>query len=312
MKLPRRVFGSFACAFLALSIASCNSDNTEKSDVGSQGMREVVTEYGEVDVPSVPQRVVALNTGAAANISALGVDPVAVGIIGPSDRENGWVSSDWKIDDNLYANGEVNLELLSQLNPDLIIADTYQVPDREVFEKLNEIAPTVLPASSDVNVGWEDRLMLQAQAVGKENEAVDRVGEIKRKFQNFGSDAGLRSLTYNFVGYGGSSGFGYGNGSILELYGLEPASSQNNTQVNSEIADEKISDLNGDILFIAAGDNKAQAEATPGFGNLPSVRSGRVFFGDDAAIAGAINSPNLLSLDFLFNSLSEFLSHVSE
>ena len=73
---------------------------------------------------------------------------------------------------------EPSLEELSMMDLDLIIADVSR--HSEIYEDLNKIAPTIVLKSIDSSYEeYKENFKTIAKAVGKENEATEKVEEIK-------------------------------------------------------------------------------------------------------------------------------------
>ncbi len=310
----RAATGAVAGALAVLLAAGCGTaqdtaDAASGADA-SDGTHPltVETRFGAVTVGQAPERVVALGFAPAEEALALGVEPVSVA----EDPDTLAESVPWMAEEIadtadaglLGGQGEPHLEAIAAADPDLIIAQTYQVTDQATFDNLNAIAPTVLPATDDVNVDWDVRLLTTAQALGRTDEAEELVGQIRTEFAEVGAgvpDIGER--TYQWV-RADTGGYTFGNGSLFELFGLRPADNQDNTQGAEPLSRERTADLDADLLAVWApgGEDRRRLDSDPLFQDLPSVQAGTVYHAD-LAFANAINSAGPISLRWLAEEL---------
>ncbi len=96
---------------------------------------------GETAISGIPQRVVTLEWSYTEDLLALGVQPVGVADIA---GYNSWVKIPIALADDVVDVGtrqEPNLETLTALSPDLIIAPSFRIA--ESYAQLSAIAPTI-------------------------------------------------------------------------------------------------------------------------------------------------------------------------
>lgn len=130
---------------------------------------------GDVTLPGVPQRIIAIEWNLVEYVLALGVQPVAIADI---EGYNAWVEIGIELDPAVADVGlryEPNLESVAAITPDLILGITGR--DEAILEQLTGIAPTLLLDSfptvegetplADIN----DTLRTIAIALGKEDFA---------------------------------------------------------------------------------------------------------------------------------------------
>lgn len=119
--------------------ATTQTDATQ-ADATQAGAVVVAHEQGELTLTEIPQRVVALEYSYMDALIALGVTPVGYADDGvPAYLLNRLQGTDAVA---VGTRNEPNLELISQLQPDLIIADVTR--HSEIYEHLNAIAPTLI------------------------------------------------------------------------------------------------------------------------------------------------------------------------
>ncbi|MFC3995807.1 ABC transporter substrate-binding protein [Nocardiopsis sediminis] len=273
------------------------------------------TLHGDVTVPEQPERVVALGVAAADELISLGVEPVAVAADPGTLQDN----APWLADriagtadaDLVPLDGEPNLEAIASAGPDLIVAEAYQVQDEAVFDRLNAIAPTIAPATDAVNPDWDERLLTTAQALGRTEEAEEIIDTITAEFAEAGAAVpGIDERTYQWV-RADPDGYGFGNGSLFELFGLRPAGNQDNTQTGDALSREDTAELDADLLAVWAqsDEQRAELDADPLFRDLPAVESGTVYYAD-LAFANAINSPAPISLRWIRDELEPVIGEL--
>lgn len=130
---------------------------------------------GDVTLPGIPQRVVAIEWNLVEYVLALGVQPVAIADI---EGYNAWVDIGIELAPDVADVGlryEPNLESIAAVTPDLILGVTNR--DEAILDQLSGIAPTILLDSyptvegetplDDIN----DTLRTIAIALGKEDTA---------------------------------------------------------------------------------------------------------------------------------------------
>lgn len=269
----------------------------------------LTTQYGEVTIPAQPERVVALTVPAADALITLGIRPAVVAV-DPTTIAAYYPWMAGQLDDIADASlvsaaGEVNLEAVAQTKPDLIVGATYLFADAAAFKQINDIAPTVIADSTAINVNWDQRLTATAAAFGLTDEANGIIDGIRADFAEVGSQVpGIDAKTYQWV-RADPDGFGFGNGSVLELFGLQPAANQDNTQNGPALSKENTAQLDADLLGVWAptDDLRSGLDSDPLYQALPSVQNGTVFYAD-MPMAMAANTPAPMALAWLKDEIA--------
>ncbi|MFD3163468.1 ABC transporter substrate-binding protein [Herpetosiphon sp. NSE202] len=106
------------------------------------GTRTFTHALGEISIPNVPQRVIALDWMYLEDVVALGVQPV-----GAIDLENypKWIDLPLTIDPSVVsigANPAPDFETIAALKPDLILVGSLR--GETIYDQLNAIAPTMM------------------------------------------------------------------------------------------------------------------------------------------------------------------------
>lgn len=184
--------GVAALAVAALTLTACTggpaTSGGTSDGVASDGAFPVTvsTEFGDVTVEKKPVRVVALGWGDAETALALGVQPVgasdwlAFGGEGVGPWAEGLYDEAPKIIDTL----EPSYEAIAALKPDLIL-DTKSSGDKDRYEKLSSIAPTVgVPEGKTSYLTTMDEQMdLVSSALGKHDEGEKLLDEVDASYE---------------------------------------------------------------------------------------------------------------------------------
>lgn len=326
LKKPRQIrpahrgMSAAVILLVAALLSACGSSGDAAEDGSSaEGYPFTVqTSQGEVTITDPPERVVALSVSTADELLSLGVEPVKVAI-NPDELESGYP---WLADelasiadaDLLQENYELNVEAIAAAEPDLILAQTYQVSDKAVFDQLNAIAPTITPDSEAVNVDWDERLLKTAEAIKKTDEAEALIAEIEAEFGTIADSVpGIESKTYQWVRVDPDA-FGFGNGSVLELFGLKPAENQDNTMnTNPTLSKEKTAELDADLLAVWAPTKELRddLDKDPLFQELPAVKAGTVVYAE-LDFANAANSPSPTALRWLKDKMAPYIESLGD
>lgn len=136
-RATRALRAAFAVAALALTVTST---------VQAQDARTIAHELGETTITGTPVRIVALEFSFVQALDSLGVVPVGITDDNQPDRIEQNLGK--KIEySSVGTRLEPNLELISALQPDLIIADERR--HGAIYEQLSAIAPTIVLNSWD-------------------------------------------------------------------------------------------------------------------------------------------------------------------
>lgn len=142
----------------------------------------IVDAYGEQTIKGTPERIVVLEWSYAEDLLALGIQPVGVADM---DGFNQWVKIEEEFDatvEDVGTRQEPNLEAISRLNPDLIIAVDFR--HEQFMDSLEGIAPVVTfspygeEAIQDHYQNMVKEFNMVAQIVNKEKEAEEVLAEL--------------------------------------------------------------------------------------------------------------------------------------
>ncbi|MCL6705938.1 ABC transporter substrate-binding protein [Pseudomonas sp. R2.Fl] len=244
--------------------------------------RDIRHELGSTVVSGKPARIVALEFSFVQALDALGVVPVGIADDNQARRIEQLLGK--QID---YASVgtrlEPNLELVSSLMPDLIIAD--EVRHAGIYEQLGSIAPTIVLNS------WEGDYRTIKESVVTIADALGKRGEGQRVLAAHDETiaalaAGIPSgeqrrillavATPDSMSLHTSSSF---TGSVFEALGLTPAI-RSSDAVESGAGLERLIAVKPDILLVATdsgGTVLDQWKKNAAWSNIPAIRDGMVF-----------------------------------
>lgn len=186
-----RVAASVMLAGSVVAVTTaCGSSDEDGSDGGGEGTRIVDSAYGEIEVPEDPKRVAAVSFATPFQLRSLDVTPVATFDYEDfshrtSDEEKEFLEPLEKL--GVPRNLETELVALSE--PDLIVGSTYDV-DKELFDKLTGIAPTVI-IEGEADGDWRGVLQ-QLSDVLDAGDALertktdydDKMSELQEEYRN--------------------------------------------------------------------------------------------------------------------------------
>ncbi|MGC4189875.1 MAG: iron-siderophore ABC transporter substrate-binding protein [Thermomicrobiales bacterium] len=138
----------------------------------------VPTAFGDVTVPANPTRVVAITDGAIDAAVALGIEMIGVTSSANFETVAAYLAD--KVDPAItYVGGwgELDVEKIVELKPDLILADSYlNAQDEGLYDTLSAVAPVVAPTLYEATgidglQRWEYEQLIYGHALGKTEES---------------------------------------------------------------------------------------------------------------------------------------------
>jgi iron complex transport system substrate-binding protein len=185
MTLLRRRGAALAAAILsaALVLTGCGSDGNDSGDTAGE-TRTVKADNGSIEVPTDPQRVVAIGNATLPFID-VGGKPVGV-TFSPGTPTLETVPKEYRATfeaatDLGPSGSEVDLEKLASLKPDLILAVFLQDDFDQVGEQLQSIAPTVFYNNT---TEWRTTAAGIAGASNEADALDDKVAEFEKRLTN--------------------------------------------------------------------------------------------------------------------------------
>jgi len=293
-------------------------DKAVQTLTNQSGTRTISHDMGETEINGIPKRIVALEWTYAEDLVTLGVQPIGVA---DTEGMKKWVNlKDLELSENVTdvgQRGSPNLETIAKIQPDLIIGTDYN--DKPIYDRLNEIAPTLLlspyPKQAE-NTGQLERMqqefMEMADIVGRHDQGVAVLNRLNQTFEEASRTLAQTNVSDNkFVV---AAGYTFEDSTFLRLYtdngiaveilegmGLENAWDVDYAQyAYSDVGLEnlaKVEDAN--FFYIAQNDDdifKTTYKDNPVWKNLRFVQEGRVYpIGGDTWVAGGPISAELIA-----------------
>ncbi|MFI5644469.1 ABC transporter substrate-binding protein [Kitasatospora sp. NPDC051705] len=274
----------------------------------------VDTATGPVVVPGAPLRVVVLDTDALDSALTLGITPVGAALPAADTRfPEYWPDSRVAGIRLIGPAGAPDLTAVRALRPDLLLSN--QTRDGDRYDRLREIAPTVLTQTS--GAPWKANVQLHAQALSREDAAAAFAGAYQKHAGQVAQSlsaaklSGRRVSLVRFVEGGGIRMFGRQSfpGTVLADAQVARPDAQNVDQSDVEVPLDQIGRADGDLLLYATyGDPEragtAAALASPGWQALGAVRAHRAFPVDDQLWFQGIG---YTGANFVLDELQRFL-----
>lgn len=287
-------------------------ESTDSKDSKAQAESvEIKHILGTTTIEGTPKKVVTLYQGATDTILEFGVKPVGVVESWAQQPMYDYLKTD--LEDVTYVGLETqpNLEEIAALKPDLIIAT--QVRHEEIYEQLNEIAPTVVNTTL---YDFRETANLLGQALGQEDKAESLIGDWENRVADFKTKIEANKeypFSVTVTNYREDHARIYVKGfagSILTELGFKgPKNLEGQDELDIVKLNDKetITQMDADAIFQFKEDNAAventykEWTAHPLYKELDAVKNDRVYTVDEIVwnFAGGLQSANLM-LDDLY------------
>jgi len=244
---------------------------------------------GDIEVPTNPQRIVSITH--LGDLAALGVKPVGAGSVA---LENSVLLE--KELEGVVNVGDISVEKVLELNPDLIIIPSYTPAD--IAEQLKKITTTVTLATT----GWEgidpiDEVRTMGDLLGREKEAEEFIARYQKKAEEakqrlqevIGPDETIGTYSIwakNFWVWPATRDAGF---NLYKMFGLKPLpkiESEVFPGTGSDISLEVLGDYAADHMFVTVYEPDGGAERAKEvmngavWKNLPAVKNNHVYMLD--------------------------------
>ncbi|WP_104524704.1 ABC transporter substrate-binding protein [Blastococcus atacamensis] len=277
----------------ALALTACGGNSEPEEAAGGSSAAEgfprtVEHAMGSTEIPERPQRVVVLDTGELDSALSLGITPIGAVTTAVSDGFLSYLADDAEGVEVVGTIAEPDLEAIAALEPDLILSN--KVRHEDIYEQLAQIAPTVF--AEKVGAVWKENLLLDAEALGLEDEAraalEDYEADAAALGEELGDPAGTTVSAMRFVEgtirvYTAQSFIG----TVLTDIGLDQLQlPTGETTTFAELSPEELTQADADIVLHSsygpATDSGEQAVvAGPLWPRLGAVTEGRAFAVED-------------------------------
>jgi iron complex transport system substrate-binding protein len=291
----KRALSFTVLSILLLSLIACgNAANNESKPANEAGQAsetpanapaesKTVIEHalGKIELDKTPERVIVMEFSYTDALMTLGVQPV--GIADDDDPSLFMDTVKAQLGDytSIGSRYEPNIELISSLKPDLIIADLNH--HKTVYEQLNAIAPTLVldDHQADYDQMLENYKTI-AKVLGKEAEGQKRLEEHAAKIADAKAKIKDASLTVlpavvNPKGFYAQSDHSYIGSFLTSLGFTDPVKSEDSYP---QLSLEQLVETNPQAIFLLPATEEniiSQWEANPLWKELDAVKSERIF-----------------------------------
>lgn len=285
--IARTALGATSVGLLGASPLRAVAQSASPAATASAGDTRVIeTIHGPVTIPAHPTRILPVNFPSAVTLLELGVTPVGITsylpILAPG------IASPEGIPVIESDAGELDLELIASLKPDLIVGSDWKNPaDQQApYQDLSRIAPTALFEWTQAAGNWPAEAAGCADAIGKTAELdalrtayTDLAATIKSTY----SDQ-IAADTWDLITAGPDAWYLYGpsssHGQVLAAAGIHLGAAASQVDGYVEYSPERFDILQktGAILIRTGDKDAVIPQAT--FTSLPAVMAGRLFTSD--------------------------------
>ncbi|MBS7148161.1 MAG: ABC transporter substrate-binding protein [Intestinibacter bartlettii] len=242
----------------SIALVGCTTNNsTNKENNNSDNQITVQHKLGTTKLNSKPKKIAVLELSFLDSLHNLDIDPVAIADDGESNKVTD-VTNGEKIDYvSVGDRKEPNLEELSSMDLDLIIADTSR--HSEIYEDLNKIAPTIVLDSIDSSYDeYIENFETIAKIVGKEDVAKTKIEEaekvlsdVKDKAKDKVSDEEVLTVSPKNDEYTAHTSSSF-VGQVLEKAGFKNAIQSDDREASLSL--EQLVEINPDIIVYMRDD----------------------------------------------------------
>lgn len=294
--------------------SSSNEEETSSNDENEEQKEEtrvIEHEMGETEISGQPEKVVALEFSFVDNLASLGVSPV--GIADDEDSERIIEPIREKIGDytSVGTRKQPSLEVISSLQPDLIIADMQR--HKDIYDQLSEIAPTIiLPSLAADYDGIIDSFETVSLAMGMEEKGQEVLADHEAKMEELRNQVPEDEERTVLPAVVADSGYFAHNmesytGSLLESIGLTNAIQSGDDRYN-KINLEQVVEFNPDVMFhMKTGEETVvtEWESNDLYNDISAVKNGEVHQVDRnmwSRFRGLISSEQILedAINYLY------------
>lgn len=268
-------------------VSACSSRSAQIAPTldAAANCRMIQHAVGETCVPTQPQRVVVLGVPTLGNALALGVKPI--GSLVYFDDPPPYLAALIADIEVIGKEEQPNIEKILALQPDLIIGFKHSA--EAIYNQLSQVAPTVVD-DWEGYPSWRNHFNFVAEVLGRTEEAKQvwanyeqRIQALKRALGNRVQDLEVSfvHICCGTIDIDLQNSF---NGSILADVGLRrpPAQASPIAGGITSLSEERLMDIDGDILFVATDGKEsvqklAQLKQNQLWQKLKAVQQNRVY-----------------------------------
>ncbi|MED4830054.1 ABC transporter substrate-binding protein [Bacillus atrophaeus] len=267
-----------------LIVSGCSSSQENNGSKSDKNSRVIQHEEGKTPVTGTPKKVVVLELSFLDAVKNLGITPVGIADDNKKDMIKKLVGS--SIDyTSVGTRSEPNLEVISSLKPDLIIADAER--HKNIYKQLKRIAPTIELKSREATYDETiDSYKTISKALNKEEEGKEKLAQHNKVIDGLKAELPKDEDRSIVLGVARSDSFqlhtssSY-DGEIFRMLGFTHAVKSDTAY--QEVNLEQLSKIDPDILFISANEGKTIVDdwkKNPLWKNLKAVKNGQIYDAD--------------------------------
>ncbi|MGE7758462.1 ABC transporter substrate-binding protein [Peribacillus sp. NPDC097895] len=271
---------------IMMVLSGCNTSQTKEAEKTStetknQETRTIKHEMGETEIKNTPKKIVTLELSFVDSLNALGLKPIGISDDNKKDMITKLVGHEIEYT-SVGTREQPNLEVISSLQPDLIIADAER--HKGIYKDLQQIAPTVILKSRESTYQENlDSFKTIAKAVNHEEAAEKRLSEHEKTIEelkaklNVDSNMTVLPAVVRDTSFQAHTSSSY-DGELLERMGLKNAIQQD--QPHAEMNLEQLVEIDPDVLLLANNEGKLLTDEwkdNPLWKDLKAVKNGQVY-----------------------------------
>ena len=256
----------------SIVLTGCTTQANKEENLDNKNQIVVKHELGTTTLDSIPENIAVLELSFLDSLYNLDVDPVAIADDEDASKVADVTEGELTEYTSVGNRKEPNLEELSTLDLDLIIADTSR--HSEIYEDLSKIAPTIVLNSIDSTYDeYIENFETIAKVVGKEEEA-----EVKAKAEDKVSNKNVLTVSPKNDGYTAHTSSSF-VGQVLEKAGFTNA--VQSEDVEASLSLEQLVEIDPDIIVYMREDIDTtiyeEWKDTELYKSLKSVKNNEVY-----------------------------------
>lgn len=315
----------------ALALAACSSSSPTTTTPGPTGEPtgtsdaqfpvSIANKFGTTDIPAKPERIVTVGFHEQDWLYAMGIAPIAV-----REWYAGYDFATWPWADDarkaanaeptVLGSGDLNMEAIALLNPDLIIA-TWSGITKEQYGLLSQIAPTLAQSGdyADYGMPFDEETRMIAKAVGQVSAGERIISTINDKITAIAAahpewPNSTAAVTFFYEGQPGAY-FSYDpRAALVGRLGINVTDIDKlgdpSTDFYVTVSPENLDKIDSDALIwlgATAPDTEATVKALPLYPQMNATVKGGQIWSTDGVFEGAFSFASPLSIPFALDAM---------
>lgn len=246
--------------------------------------RVIKHELGETTIEGTPQKIVVLEYSFVDALASVGLSPIGIADDGKAANIVPQLASLIQPWTSVGTRAQPNLEIITSLQPDLIIADFKR--HKDIYEKLSKIAPTIVLKSLESTYQENlDSLAAIGAAVDKADAMEKRLDQHKQKMAELakkvpqGDSRKVMAAVVTDKLFNVHTSTAYTPG-VLEAIGLTASIKGTAEAAYAKLNLEQLIENNPDVIFVMASGGKVMTDewaSNPLWQNLKAAKAGAVY-----------------------------------